>query len=424
MAIAAVGATVFLASLDHQPLRLSIQLAVVVLAAAGSEVLSSELPMFSVTLAYPLVMSAIILGGPSAAGVVALFSAVTFQDIRNHKPLAVIAFNAGQFTLSACIGGWLYLAAGARYLASGPNTFDSLTASDFPRVLVGMVLAAVAVPVVNVGLTSLGAGLLTGNRFRDVVRSAASLLPSQFILAFVGFLMAQVLSLNLLALPLFAFPLLVARQLYQRYMGLRSAYADTIRSLIGALEAKDPYTRGHSERVSRYASRLGSTLGLDSVALERLEYAALLHDIGKLSVPSSVLTKPGRLKDAEMQSIKEHPKRGASMVARIPPLHDLASIVAQHHERIDGLGYPGGLGGPEISLAAKILSVADSYDAMTTNRSYRQALTPEQAMAELVRGADTQFDLAVVRSFADSNCCGDLSAADCRTTVGGGPGSD
>jgi putative nucleotidyltransferase with HDIG domain len=265
-----------------------------------------------------------------------------------------------------------------------------------------MTLAAVAVPATNICLTSLGAALLTGTRFRDVLRSALALLPSQVILAFVGFLMAQVLSLNLLALPLFAFPLLVARQLYQRYMSLRSAYADTIRSLIGALEAKDPYTRGHSERVAVYAVSLGTAMSLEQRALERLEYAALLHDLGKLAVPGAVLTKPTKLQPSEMDRIREHPARGAEMVQRIPHLRDLADTVAAHHERIDGTGYPAGIDGSHIPLAARILGVADSFDAMTTTRAYRPALNYEDALAELRAGSNRQFDADVVRVFIET----------------------
>lgn len=399
---ASMGAALFVLSLRLDPPSISTQLLVIIIAAAASEFLSAELPMFSVTLAYPLVMTAIVLGGPSAAGLVALFSAVTIQDLRRRKPPMVIVFNAGQFALSACAGGWVYLLSGARYLATGAGTFGPLGPADFPRVLLGMTAAAVVVPLLNVAMTSLGVALYTRRAFRTVVGSASALLPSQITLAFVGFLMAQVLSVNLLALPLFVFPLLVARQLYQRYTGMRSAFIDTIGSLVGALEAKDPYTRGHSERVAEYSAVLGSSMGMDERAVERLEYAALLHDIGKLAVPSSVLTKPGKLDPEEYARIREHPARGAEMIGRIAPLRDLAGIVAEHHERYDGNGYPSQMAGESTSLASRVLAVADSFDAMTTTRAYRGALTRDEAIAELLRGAGTQFDGNVVRAFIEA----------------------
>jgi putative nucleotidyltransferase with HDIG domain len=225
--------------------------------------------------------------------------------------------------------------------------------------------------------------------------------PTQFTLAGLGFLLAQVLAISALALPLFFAPLAVARQFYLRYAGLKTAYVDTIRSLVGALEAKDPYTRGHSERVSEYAVALGEAMGLDSRALERLEYAALLHDIGKLAVPSAILVKPGRLEADEMEQIRAHPDRGADMIRRIPPLRDLAQSVVQHHEWFNGSGYPERRPGEELSGAAKILSVADSFDAMTTTRAYRRALSLDEAIAELIRGAGTQFDGDVVKVFIE-----------------------
>jgi HD-GYP domain-containing protein (c-di-GMP phosphodiesterase class II) len=214
--------------------------------------------------------------------------------------------------------------------------------------------------------------------------------------------MAQVLAINPIALPLFVAPLVVAQQLYSRYAALKSAYVDTVRSLVGALEAKDPYTRGHSERVAEYAAGIGAALGLDSRSQERLAYAALLHDLGKLEVPSRVLTKPGRLDYDETEAIRGHPARGAEMVSRIPPLRDLAEFVRLHHEWYGGGGYPKGLDSKDIPQSALILAVADCYDAMTTTRAYRPAMPREAAVAELIRCAGTQFDPVIVRAFIEA----------------------
>jgi HD-GYP domain-containing protein (c-di-GMP phosphodiesterase class II) len=248
---------------------------------------------------------------------------------------------------------------------------------------------------------ALGITTLRDQTLRSSLAGLTWLVPSQLALAFVGYLIAQVLAISLLALPLFAAPLLVARQLYQRYAALKEAYADTVRSLIGALEAKDPYTRGHSERVARYALKLGAAVGLDSRTLERLEYAALLHDLGKLAVPGEVLTKPGSLTDEEMELIRLHPTRGADMVAKIPPLKDLSDLVGAHHEWYGGGGYPLDSHSPAIPQLSLILCVADSYDAMTTTRSYRPALTHDQAIAQLIGGAGGQFDPDLVRAFIE-----------------------
>ena len=228
------------------------------------------------------------------------------------------------------------------------------------------------------------------------------LVPSLFAISFVGYLIAEVLAVSVIGFPLFVFPLVVARQLYERYTSLRESYVDTVRSLVGALEAKDPYTRGHSERVASYGVELGRKLGLDSRSVRRLEYAALLHDVGKLRVSRLLLTKPGSLSPSEYQTIQEHPVVGASMVAQIPPLKDLAEYVRLHHERWDGQGYPLRVEGDSIPLFARILSVVDAYDAMTTTRPYRSALMHDEAIAQLIQGAGQQFDPEVVRVFIEA----------------------
>jgi len=381
-----------------------VEMAILLIAAALSDAFAFTLPGLTISVAYPLAMSAIIVGGPAAAGLVAAVSSGVILDVRNRRPVSIVLFNLSQGVLLACLGGWIYIALSNGKVLQTVGVTRLFVAGDFPAALWGMVGAAILVPIANLALTSLGVGLYQDRPLGSIFASAAGvLLPAQISLACVGFLMAQVLMVNAIALPLFVFPLAVARQLYQRYAGLKDAYADTVRSLVGALEAKDPYTRGHSERVSRYAVHLGQAMNLSPREIERLEYAALLHDIGKLGVSSAVLTKPGKLDDDEMQSIKDHPARGAAMVERIPPLRDLSNAVHQHHEWFDGNGYPDRVLGNAVSLSARILSVADSYDAMTTTRSYRPALSREAAVGELLRGAGSQFDAEIVRVFIEAS---------------------
>lgn len=377
----------------------SIQLVLVTLAAALSEFFSFELPNFTLVLSYPLAMSAVVLGGPAASGLVAACSAISVSDIRRRRPPAILAFNLASLVLVSSLAGWAYVGLGGPILANGPGQFTALVGSDFPQALWAMVASAVVAAVGNLVVISLGVSLYQGQGYRRIFLSGLPIMPTQLALPFVGFLMAQVLAISVVALPLFVFPLVVARQFYERSTRLRAAYADTVRSLVGALEAKDPYTRGHSERVADYAIALGRALEMDDPTIDRLEYSALLHDLGKLAVPGTVLTKPGRLTDEEYESIREHPGRGAAMVARIPPLRDLADFVGNHHERHDGKGYPNALQGEDIPSPAQVLAIADSYDAMTTTRAYRPALTHQAALDELVAGAGTQFEPDMVAAF-------------------------
>ncbi len=400
--VAMSGASLFAVSWHEMPALWSTQLALVIIVAALSEFFAFELPNFTVVLAYPLAMSAVVLGGPAASGLVVAASAITVSDIRKRRPAPILIFNLFSLILVSCTAGWTYVLMGGHVLATSMGQFDSLTTSDFPATLFALSGCAAVSALGNLLLTSLGISLLQDSDFRRIFTSGIPFVSTQLALPFVGLLMAQVMAINVLTLPLFVFPLAVGQQFYQRSTKLRDAYADTVRSLVGALEAKDPYTGGHSERVADYSMALGRALGLDDVTMQRLEYSALLHDLGKLAVPGAVLTKADALTQSEVEAIREHPARGASMIGRIPPLKDLASYVGGHHEWFGGGGYPESIAYAEIPQIARILAVADSYDAMTTTRAYRPALTRESAIVELVSGSGTQFDPELVKVFVES----------------------
>ena len=176
-----------------------------------------------------------------------------------------------------------------------------------------------------------------------------------------------------------------------------ATYLGAVRALAAALDARDPYTAGHSERVSIFAVAIGEELKLDCDAKETLRLGALLHDIGKIGVPDEVLRKSSALTAAEFETIKTHPSAGARILRSIPFLAPHIPIVELHHERPDGLGYPYGLRGDEIPLAARIVHVADAFDAMTSARAYRSGRIPVEAIAELRRCVGTDFDGPVGR---------------------------
>jgi putative nucleotidyltransferase with HDIG domain len=178
----------------------------------------------------------------------------------------------------------------------------------------------------------------------------------------------------------------------------RSAYLGAIRALAAALDARDPYTAGHSERVGTLSVMMGRMMNLEAGALEVLRLGALLHDIGKIGVADEILHKEGPLTPEEFEQIKRHPALGARILRQVPFLAPHLPIVELHHERPDGRGYPFGLRGEDIPLDARIVHVADAFDAMTSARAYRAALHASVAFAELQRFSGTQFDPACVEA--------------------------
>jgi putative nucleotidyltransferase with HDIG domain len=176
---------------------------------------------------------------------------------------------------------------------------------------------------------------------------------------------------------------------------VRQAALDSVRALVQAVEAKDPYTRRHSEHVAHYALNLAEAAGLPPQAVESARLAALLHDIGKIGVPDHILTKPGPLTDDEFQYIRRHPRLGADILANITMFRRESELVRHHHESWDGRGYPDGLRGEESPLASRIIMAADSIDAMLMARTYKKAYPVEKMLDELARGAGTQFDPAI-----------------------------
>ncbi|HEV2871717.1 MAG TPA: HD-GYP domain-containing protein [Actinomycetota bacterium] len=176
-------------------------------------------------------------------------------------------------------------------------------------------------------------------------------------------------------------------------------YSETLRALIAAVEARDAYTHGHSARVAELSVSIGLRLELRPSALRALAEGAYLHDVGKVGIPDHVLNKPGALSDEERAWIQEHPIVGADIVGRAPSLRDALTVIRQHHERYDGRGYPDGLGGEEISLNARVVAVADVWDALTSDRAYRPAWPPDRALALLEAERGAHFDPRCLDAF-------------------------
>jgi diguanylate cyclase (GGDEF)-like protein/putative nucleotidyltransferase with HDIG domain len=179
------------------------------------------------------------------------------------------------------------------------------------------------------------------------------------------------------------------------------SYVSTILALAAALDAKDTHTYGHSQKVAKYAVMLGEAIGIEPERLSALRTAALLHDIGKIGIPDGLLLKPQRFNDEERKEVQKHAVLAVNILKHIPSFSNLLPQIVHHHERFDGTGYPDGMRGEDIPLESRILSIADSYDAMTSPRPYKPTLTVKEAIAEMKKCAGTQFDTKLVKVFCE-----------------------
>jgi len=183
------------------------------------------------------------------------------------------------------------------------------------------------------------------------------------------------------------------------YKHMQDTYLGTIQTLARAIDAKDPYTKGHSDRVTKYAVKIAREMNLSESAIRNIEYSALIHDIGKIGIQESILTKKGGLSGTEYEIVKMHPLIGESIITPVKFLNGIAPLILYHHERFDGKGYLEGLRGEAIPLGARIISVADAFDAMTSDRPYRKALTRKKAREELEKESGKRFDPQVIEAF-------------------------
>jgi putative nucleotidyltransferase with HDIG domain len=193
----------------------------------------------------------------------------------------------------------------------------------------------------------------------------------------------------------------INEELSDTYEQLEKAYLESVEVLRYTVEAKDPYTRGHSDRVSEYSVLIGEKLGMSEEELRILRIGGLFHDIGKIGIPDAILLKESKLTDDEYSQIKNHPTIGAHILQNATIFKDMLPIVKHHHEKYDGTGYPGRLKGEDIPFMARIAAVADTFDAMTSKRSYRDPLSLDIVKAEIEKCSGSQFDPEIAKVFLD-----------------------
>ncbi len=342
------------------------------------------------SLSFSMAFATFLIVDPWAAGVAAAASAFVLR----RESLTKRLFNSSQLTLSAFLAGLTYQSLSGRF---------GLDLDDFPAIVVVALAADLVYLVVNgtlmVGILTLAENvslrpLLMGTMVRAIVPTLGY--------GLFGMLMAVLwveVGLGPAAVLFVLWPLFVARWAFGQYAVQQAAYDAAIRTLVQAVETKDYYTRGHSERVRRGALMIAAGVGMQEERSTALGYASILHDVGKLGLPTRLLQKSGALTPDEYGTVQLHPVRGLEIVREIAFLREAQEGILHHHERLDGTGYPMGLRGQDIPEFARIIAVADAFDSMTSTRSYRQARTIAQAIAELQACAGTHFDPRFVEVF-------------------------
>jgi len=268
--------------------------------------------------------------------------------------------------------------------------------SIFPTLVILLLGIILNTTIISGYLTS-----STGQKFHVVwINNVKGMITSAVAVGTMGIIIALAfIGYGYGAVILFFGPLLLARYSFKLYIEMRNLYLSTIQALNKTVEAKDPYTSGHANRVEKFAVELAEAYHLPFESVQNIKTASILHDIGKIGINDSILNKATRLSQEEFHEIMRHPSIGADIISKVDFLKDITTIVKHHHERFDGKGYPDGLHGDEIPIEAAILTIADSYDAMTSDRPYRKALTQEEAFEELKRNAGTQFHPQLVETF-------------------------
>jgi len=334
----------------------------------------------------PVDLASILLFGAPAAALIEAVATLLSEVFIQRRAAVRIAFNVPLLILTVGLSGVVYQSFGPRWASL-----------ESPRFLVPLLFCGLVYYLVNTVSISTVIGLSDGkNPFRVWKQNYMwnffhifAFLPVAAIIALVY------LKGGMWTIALFVVPLFLARYTFQLYIEMKEAHINTVSALTSALDANDPYTHGHSYRVSRYALGLGRAMGLSSKDLEILEYSALLHDIGKIAIKKEILHKAGRLTEEEFKSLKAHPSTGADIVENLKFLKEAAVLVRYHHEQPDGKGYPEGLKEEEIPVGSRILLCADAYDAMTSDRPYRKGLSIDKVIEQFEKHKGSQFDVDV-----------------------------
>ena len=348
-----------------------------------------------VTLTFGIVLSVAVLFGPSEGLLCAiasiLFSIYKMEGEVKHLfniPWYKTLGNINAYIISSGLSSLLFI-----YLNQGLEFKSGSIISMFISGIVFILMDVMLITSLMIVSSQANPILLFKENFRGVI-------PNFFGLSAVSIVIVMsYLKMGIEMVLILFFPYMLIRYSFKLVYDMQSNYLSTIKALSSALEEKDPYTRGHSERVEKYSIMIANEIGHSKVDMQQLQYAAIFHDIGKIGVEDSILYKPGKLTKEEYEAIKQHPQKSVNILEGISFLNKAITFIASHHEGYDGTGYPNRLKREEIPLESKIISVADIYDALTTDRPYRKAMTNRQAIDIIKEESGQKLDPFVVEKF-------------------------
>ncbi len=362
-----------------------------ILLALASSLMPVRLPRgIVVTVSVAPVLGSLILGGPLAAAIVAAVGTTDLREVRRQIPWYGTLFNHSSAVIATVVAAFVYEGVTGGTATTGLLSFMAAMIAGTTLTGVSIVLGTVAVSV------------RTGDQFRTIwQQDVAGVAFSLGGLVPLAWLMAQIFQLpdgvGWWATPLFVVPLFTTRLAYARYVETRELFEQTIEALSKAVDARDSYTRNHSSRVSHIAEAMCRAMRLPETDIEKIRWAGLLHDIGKIGIRDNILLKEGPLDKHERVLMNQHPTIGAEIVAPATQLKAEAPLIRAHHEWFNGSGYPDGIEALDIPTGARILTIADAYEAMTSSRPYRKTpLTHEIAIDQLQKFAGIQFDPEIV----------------------------
>ncbi|MBP8641104.1 MAG: HD-GYP domain-containing protein [Oscillospiraceae bacterium] len=358
-------------------------------------------PDFAIDMAFISNFAIVLCKGPSYASAIVLIGSIFMVSytqgperklvhILNNPPLKT-AFNAANLTISVFLGGKVFVWAGG-----------IVANLSFPGVLLPSVAMIFTIIFTNSILLILLFKFNIGTPFfKSVVKYLIDFLPSVISAAPIGYFIAKFITMESgeYLVILFILPLLLARFSFTLYIDAKQNFYVMLKTLTYSIEAKDEYTRGHSERVEAYAKIIAEEMHMSHHVLENISVAALLHDVGKIGIDESILTKPSLLSGEERALIEKHPEISVHILKEVKLAPIVFEMILHHHERYDGKGYPSGLLGEDLPIEVFVLSVADTYDAMTSTRPYSPGLSSEQAKQVIIEEKGKQFHPKVVDAF-------------------------